>query len=222
VCEKHSVCSALEQCDDLNRVTRRSAHQSDLHSLIQIRSRKSERAQNLRVLKWNISPDFLDPGLDATRNPEHHRPETPRIEHAVVGLDGSKCAIRCSASESSKPFGATQVLGAEVDNSMVVRTQTKGRDVTGLLVGANNVRRYFPRAVVSIELQIDHLNIQCQLTPEFWKDQPEIHDRRLNAWLEVKHNHTRPGQDPVALAMVPAGQNAFRLRAVSANGHGHG
>ena len=29
---------------------------------------------------------------------------------------------------------------------MVVRTQSKGREITGLQVGAHNVRRYFPKA----------------------------------------------------------------------------
>ena len=67
---------------------------------------------------------------------------------------------------------------------MVVRTQGKGRSVTGLNVGANNVRRYFPKNNLVIELQLDSLQIQCGLEPDFWQDQPDIHDPRLCAWLE--------------------------------------
>ena len=46
---------------------------------------------------------------------------------------------------------------------MVVKTHSKGRGVTGLLVGVANVRRYFPRHVDVIELHLDHLQIQCGL-----------------------------------------------------------
>ena len=74
---------------------------------------------------------------------------------------------------------------------MVVKTQSKGRGLTGLHVGATNVRRYFPRDISVIELQLDHLQIQCGLGPEFWQDEPEIHDPRLCAWLESKNFHNK-------------------------------
>ncbi len=103
---------------------------------------------------------------------------------------------------------------------MVVRTQSKGCEITGLQVGANNVRRYFPKARRSSSLQLDHLRIQCWLGPEFWLDQPEINDPRLGAWLESKNFHERPSRDPVPLAMIPNGNNSFRLRPiVRCNGH---
>ncbi len=98
---------------------------------------------------------------------------------------------------------------------MVVTTQSKGRGVTGLNVGTNNAQRYFPKGVSSIELQLDHLQIQCHLTPDFWKGQPEIYDPRLCAWLEAKHFHPRPGRPPVPLALIPSGKNSYRLRPVS-------
>jgi hypothetical protein len=105
---------------------------------------------------------------------------------------------------------------------MVVKTQSKGHEITGLQVGANNVRRYFPKDGSVIELQLDHLQIQCRLAPGFWLDQPEIQDRRLGAWLESKNFHERPSRDPVPLAMIPAGKNSFRLRPIAMNGHaGH-
>jgi hypothetical protein len=101
---------------------------------------------------------------------------------------------------------------------MVVKTQSKGRGITGLHVGANNVRRYFPRNVSSIELQLDHLQIQCGLAPDFWRGEPEIYDPRLCAWLESKHLHGRPDRIPIPLAMIPEGKNSFRLLPVSVKG----
>jgi hypothetical protein len=101
---------------------------------------------------------------------------------------------------------------------MVVKTQRKGRGVTGLHVGANNVRRYFPKQVSVIELQLDHLQIQCGLEPDFWRGDGEIHDRRLCAWLESKNFHATPGRGPLPMAMIPAGDNCFRLQSVSAHG----
>jgi hypothetical protein len=98
---------------------------------------------------------------------------------------------------------------------MVVKTQSKGRSLTGLHVGANNVRRYFSKDTSVIELQLDHLQIQCGLGPDFWQDQPEIHDPRLGAWLESKHLNGKTNRNPVPLSMIPAGKNAFRLQPVS-------
>jgi len=102
---------------------------------------------------------------------------------------------------------------------MVVKAQSKGRGLSGLLVGSDNVRRYFPKDVSSIELQLDHLRIQCGLAPDFWQGQPEIFDPRLCAWLETKHMHTSRDRHPVTLNMIPAGKNAFRLQPMSAGGH---
>jgi hypothetical protein len=102
---------------------------------------------------------------------------------------------------------------------MVVKTRSKGRSLTGLHVGAHNVQRYFPRNTAVIELQLDHLQIQCGLEPDFWQDQPEIHDPRLGAWLESKRLPEGPGREPIPLAMIPAGKNAFRLQTVRYNAH---
>lgn len=98
---------------------------------------------------------------------------------------------------------------------MVVRTQSKGREITGLQVGANNVRRYFPKATEVIQLELDHLQIQCSLRPDFWQDQPEINDPRLGAWLQSKNFHELPSREPVPLALIPNGENSFRLRPIS-------
>jgi hypothetical protein len=101
---------------------------------------------------------------------------------------------------------------------MVVKTQSKGRGLTGLHVGTTNVRRYFPREVSVIELELDHLQIQCGLPPAFWQDEPEIYDPRLCAWLESKNFHTRPDRTPVPLVLIPSGKNSFKLQPVRLQG----
>jgi hypothetical protein len=102
---------------------------------------------------------------------------------------------------------------------MVVRTQSNGHGVIGLHVGMNNVRRYFPKNISSIELQLEHLQIQCCLRPEFWQGVPDIFDPRLCSWLKSRHLHARPDQPFVPLAMIPEGENSFRLVPVRLNRH---
>jgi len=101
---------------------------------------------------------------------------------------------------------------------MVVKTQSKGLGVTGLNVGANNVQRYFQRGTPFVELELDHLQIQCGLAPDFWQDQPEIFDPRLCAWLESKHLNANTARGPVPLALIPSGKNSFRLRIDATSG----
>lgn len=102
---------------------------------------------------------------------------------------------------------------------MVVKTQSKGREVLGLQVGASNARRYFSKDASVIELQLDHLRIQCGLKPDFWDGQPEIRDPRLCAWLELKNFHGKVGDSPIPLAMIPSGENSFRLQPLGMRGH---
>ncbi len=99
---------------------------------------------------------------------------------------------------------------------MVVRTQCKGRVCIGVSVGDNDVKRYFPQQTESIDLELDHLLIRCGLSPGFWCGHSEITDPRLCAWLESKNFHWKPGEEPVALAMIPSGKNVFRLKAFQA------
>jgi len=98
---------------------------------------------------------------------------------------------------------------------MVVRTQCKGREVTGLRVGAYNARRYFPKHLSAIELQLDHLRIECGLPPDFWEGQPEIHDPRLCVWLESKQFKSKNCRTPVLLDMIPSGENSFKIGPLS-------
>jgi len=95
---------------------------------------------------------------------------------------------------------------------MVVMTQSKGRQFTGVEIGAQNVSRYIPKGTAAIELLLDHLLIQCGLKPDFWQGQTEIRDPRLSAWLESKNLKGRIGKSPIALAMIPSGKNRFRLQ----------
>ncbi|MGB8262098.1 MAG: hypothetical protein WCE75_17195 [Terracidiphilus sp.] len=100
---------------------------------------------------------------------------------------------------------------------MVVKTLSKGRTCTGLHVGTHNVRRYFPKDTSIIELQLDHLQIQCGLKPGFWQDEPQIDDPRLNLWLESRHISKSTDRSSIPLAMIPAGKNAFRLQPMRAH-----
>lgn len=95
---------------------------------------------------------------------------------------------------------------------MLVMTYSKGRGVTGLHVGAQNAQRYFPKSTLFVEIQLNHLRIQCKLGPEFWDGQPEIYDPRLCAWLETKYPSGYTKGAPVPLALIPAGKNSFRLQ----------
>lgn len=97
---------------------------------------------------------------------------------------------------------------------MVVKTQSKGHGVTGLHVGSSNVRRYFPKSIKNIELQLGHLRIQCGLKPDFWQGQSDIFDPRLCAWLESKNLHGTANRT-VPLAMIPISDNSFQLQPVS-------
>jgi hypothetical protein len=108
---------------------------------------------------------------------------------------------------------------------MVVRTQCDGREVIGVYVGARNARREFPKNTTDIELVLGHLHIHCELSPEFWRGQPEIRDARLGDWLESKVFHGRSHRAPVPLALLRTGKNSFRLQTMklphaSANGLG--
>lgn len=97
---------------------------------------------------------------------------------------------------------------------MIVKTQCKGREFTGVEIGAENVRRYFPKDIHVIELHLDHLLIQLELEPEFWQGHAEICDRRLCAWLESKNFHGQPGDEPIPLVLIPAEKSCYRLKTV--------
>jgi hypothetical protein len=107
-----------------------------------------------------------------------------------------------------------QVMEGKGDQ-MVVRTLGNGREVTGIYIGAQNARRHFPREKKHIELLLGHLQIHCDLSPEFWKGRPEICDRRLGAWLFSRFFHGKASRAPMPIELVPTGDDVYRLAPVS-------
>jgi hypothetical protein len=102
--------------------------------------------------------------------------------------------------------------GNDRTGSIVVKTHNRGREVVGLEVGASNARRYFSRDSSVIELELDHLQIQCGLSKDFWDGSAEIRDSRLCAWLAQKNFNGKAGESPLPMAMIPSGKNSFRLQ----------
>lgn len=98
---------------------------------------------------------------------------------------------------------------------MMVKAQYRGDHVASLYVGPNNVRRYFSKRFDAVELQLDSLRIVCGLTPHFWLDKPEIQDPRLCVWLETKRPQARPCKTDIPFALIPAGDNSFRLAPIT-------
>ena len=94
---------------------------------------------------------------------------------------------------------------------MVIHVGDKRRGMTGLHVGDGNVQRLFPPDVPVVEFELDHLRIVCTLKPKFWRGEPEIEDERLVAWLESKRMNGKLAARPAPIAMIPAGEHAFRL-----------
>lgn len=103
---------------------------------------------------------------------------------------------------------------------MMVKALRIGSEVSGLHVGLTNVRRYFPRHITEIELQLDHLRIECGLPPDFWRTEPEIHDPRLRLWLQSKNHTEKPCRTSIPFTMIPSGGNTFKLEPVTHDG-GH-
>jgi hypothetical protein len=86
--------------------------------------------------------------------------------------------------------------------------------MTGLHIGNGNVQRLFPPDVPRIELELDHLRIECNLDPDFWNGNPEIRDDRLISWLESKQATGKLASRPAPVVMIPAGDHAFRLKPI--------
>jgi len=100
---------------------------------------------------------------------------------------------------------------------MVVKAKPEMRRMTGLHVGDTNVQALFPPDVSYVELELDHLRIVCNLQPEFWDGDSEIHDERLVSWLESKRMNGKLAEKPAPMAMIPAGDHAFRLQPLRAH-----
>jgi hypothetical protein len=148
---------------------------------------------------------------------EHDRRTSIIPPGGRINMRRPRLRIPNTRSGLSHLTSQTEIIRVGEQVCMVVKTHSKGHGVTGLHVGETNVRRYFPKHVSVIELQLDHLQIQCGLEPDFWQGQPEIHDPRLCSWLESKNFQRRPDRAPIPLALIPAGKHSFRLQPVSIN-----
>jgi hypothetical protein len=135
------------------------------------------------------------------------------LDAARFGFSGNpKCGIVPNSEIRSVGFSLKDQRGGIEPRrkSMVVTSKCIGHRVTGLYVGSSNVRRYFSKRATQIELKLDHLLIECGLSPDFWRDDPEIYDPRLCLWLESKQrNHN--GHAQFAMALIPSGKNSFIL-----------
>jgi hypothetical protein len=94
---------------------------------------------------------------------------------------------------------------------MVVKVKSGRLGMMGLHIGSGDVQRFFPPDVPLIELLLDHLRIVCTLEPDFWDGSPEIHDERLDSWLALKRGSGKLASKAGLVAMIPAGEHAFRL-----------
>lgn len=94
---------------------------------------------------------------------------------------------------------------------MVVQIQRNGRSVTGLHIGSGNVRRHFPKGQQSVDLEIGHLQICCKLQPDFWRNEPQISDPRLTAWLESKEPEDKTRRARTQMSLVLVEGESFRL-----------
>ena len=91
---------------------------------------------------------------------------------------------------------------------MLARLQIRGREVLGLHIGKTNARRFFPAAIPIVQLELDHLRIDCELKPGFWRDRPEITDSRLCAWLAAKCSRHERDDMPTSVEMLNAGEGS--------------
>jgi hypothetical protein len=99
---------------------------------------------------------------------------------------------------------------------MIARMQNKGRLITGIRIGTSNARRFFPGGTRAIDLELDEdLRIRCDLKASFWRDQPEISDPRLCAWLEAKLLGRKVPASPVPVEVVRIGDH-YQLHLLTA------
>lgn len=94
---------------------------------------------------------------------------------------------------------------------MFVKTAAKGHTNAILYVGARNAKKYFDERNSVVTFTLDHLCIDCPLSPEFWHGHPEIDDPRLSEWLRFKILKDASARTSIPLEMVPVGDNSFRL-----------
>jgi hypothetical protein len=95
---------------------------------------------------------------------------------------------------------------------MLVRVQSNGRKISGLLLRSSDAHSYFSESNPFIELQLGELHIHCRLDREFWQHRPVIADQRLCDWLDTKVFHGRACRTAPPLELIPTGDNSFTLK----------
>ena len=97
---------------------------------------------------------------------------------------------------------------------MIVTMQSKSHSITGIRIGMYEARRFFPRGLNSVDLELDDLRIRCSIHANSRLNRAEISDPRLTAWLEEKFYWQKLPATPVPVEMVRSG-NAYRLQLIS-------
>ena len=94
---------------------------------------------------------------------------------------------------------------------MIVTMQSNGHSITGIRIDMFDARRFFPRGVNSVDLELDDLRIRCDVRANSRLHRAEISDPRLTAWLNEKFYWQRLPSTPVPVEMVKSG-NSYRLQ----------
>jgi hypothetical protein len=95
---------------------------------------------------------------------------------------------------------------------MLVSMQSDGHSITGIRMGMSDARRFFPQGLRSVDLELDHLRIQCDVRATESLDRAEISDPRLTAWLNEKLYWQKLPRTPVSAELVKSGKCAYRLK----------
>ena len=96
---------------------------------------------------------------------------------------------------------------------MIVTMQSKSHSITGIRIGMYEARRFFPRGLNSVDLELDDLRIRCSIHANSRLNRAEISDPRLSAWLEEKFYWQKLPATPVPVEMVKSG-SAYRLQLI--------
>src|SRR4051794_10692273 len=161
-------------------------------------------ARSSRVT-WSESQDLLEPN---------------RSELQMSREDRQACLIARPSSWVNFASHVKSVSGQLGLSHMIVRAHGNNGGIAALHVGIGNVLRFFSRDSSIIELELDHLRIQCELPPDFWAAKPEICDRRLCAWLQAKRHGS--AESSIPMNMQAKGNNLFQLKRCPMVGRGKG
>lgn len=102
---------------------------------------------------------------------------------------------------------------------MIVKMQSDGHSITGIRMGVSDARSFFPPGVTSVDLELDHLRIRCNLRSCKRHDGAEISDPRLTAWLNEKYYWRKLPCTPVSVELLKSG-NSYRLQIIPSPGAG--